>query len=1045
MAKSRSGGGLYDVVLGEVPAESVGYLMAQNLAVKGFCVVNPGFEDGVLSQAVEDARDMDYYRVNAAVMQGLLGPEGSASLADLARPGEEEEEASPGHETLKGMDTTLTRLGYLLEPYFPQLDLDLTHRSAAVVHQSGDAEDVTPPLNEQMVSKWQSQFIRHRLMAIIFLGPKGGTLEMQPYGTELAEPFTVKTLPGTTVVLRADTMSHSFMADGEGIAISTFFMTDVLKKRTPQGGYLLIPAAKTIEDWTFHRLKELKVMENEGDPRWDPAIPEGWRRAMNHAYRKGQISGVCGVGIHQPCCYDIDEWFKSTAAGVDYATEVPQIRWNHDEHHDPNPESWQYGKTYCRHGSFAEGIELFDNKFFNLSPNEARGLDPHQRCLMEQGYNALRMMGHTKKNLMNAAVGTYIGCGTDEWFFHPTRGSMGGIMGSLCMFSGRFAFCLGMKGPAISITTEAASGLSALKIAAESVQKKGLAVSNDSAVAIGVHFMIAPMWWKDHSMQGWLSYSGRCLSFNASADGYVRGDGCACIGLKGATQVVDGKVVENEKDKFLGIIAGMIQNQNGRVASMKTPHGPGMQEAMVEAIRNSGISPLDVDSIEAHGDGSFLGDAVESGSLWRAHRSEEHNDPLVVQAIKSSLCNQMECCGMSSFLRMIYGAQYGYLTPNIHVKQVNPHCEVFEQAEMICTEMMNIPYRSSFGGVFNHGFGGTNVYCVGWGTVDSEKVRPPPPRRLQEVGYWPGGGGELEGDMLPRRPDAYTIAGTWSRWEESHRMKAEGNGEFSCILTLGENRWEQFQIWLDGDPSRVLHPGQPKKAEFSRVFGPDENVRGSVEMARSGQAPTWLIDGRELPGSYSKEALAHRGMLDVVRDADASGLVSGDGYGGQPGDQYKVLLRVSGKWRMVSWEKVGSGNEESLATYIPGTYYVSGSWKKWALEEMKQDPTTPGHWTCDIRLMVDIGDFQIVRDQDWSQVFYPNPYSEGDGDPEILGPDTVVQGQTWCIDGKAGDVFTLHFQRSFETGQELRKMYWEKTGFEKLTITERWMATSRRR
>lgn len=1037
MAKGKTGN--YDVVLGEVPAESVGYLIAQNLAVKGFCVINPGFEDGVLSQAVEDAKDLDYYKVNAAVLQGLLGPEGSSSVADLDSP-----EVKTGGETIRGMDGTLTRLGYLIEPYFGLLDLDVTHRSAAVIHESGDAEDVTPPLNEHMVSKWQSQFIRHRLMAVIFLGPKGGTLELQPYGTESADPHMITTVPGTTVVLRADTMSHTFMRDGQSYAISSFMMTEVLPKRAPQGGWHLIPAAQTIEDWTFQRLKELKIMEAEGDPNWDPAIPEGWRRAMNHAFRKGQISGVCGVGIHQPCCYDMDNWFKSTAAGVDYASEVPNIRWNHEEYWDPNPDGWQMGKTYCRHGSFAEGIELFDNKFFNLSPNESRGLDPHQRCLMEQGYNALAMMGHTKKNLMNAAVGTYIGCGTDEWFFHPTRGSMGGIMGSLCMFSGRFAFCMGMKGPAISITTEAASGLSALKIAAESVQKKGLAVSNDSAVAIGVHFMIAPMWWKDHSMQGWLSYTGRCFSFNSSADGYIRGDGVGALGLKGATQVVDGKVVENAKDKFIGIIAGCVQNQNGRVASLKTPHAPGIQEAMVDAIRNSGISPLDIDSCEAHADGTFLSDAVENGAMWRAHRSEEHNDPLVVNSIKSQMGNQIECCGMSAFLRMIFSAQWGYVTPTIHLKQVNPHIEAFDQAEMIATECMNIPYRSSFGGVFNHGFGGTNVYAVGWGTVDSAKVAlRTRPRKPQEVQYWPGGGGELEGEQLPRRPDAYAIVGTWSGWRETHKMKAEGNGEFSYVVTLGENRWEQFQIWLDGDPSRVLHPGQPKKAEFSNVLGPDENFKSSVELALSGQAPTWLIDGRDASGNYSREALAHKGMLDVVTETNDAGLVPVEAQS-LPGDQYKVTLSVTGRWRMVSWEKVKSGGE-SLATYTPGTYYLAGSWRKWALEEMVPDPVTPGLWAAEIRLMADIGDFQIVRDRDWSQVFYPNPFYEGKGEPEILGPDTVVQGQTWCIDGRAGDRFIIRFQRNFEGGKELRKVSWERTGHDALSVTERWLATSGRR
>nr|AQS99224.1 type I polyketide synthase [Gambierdiscus polynesiensis] len=1043
MAKSKTNG-QFDVVLGEVPSESVGYLIAQNLAVKGFCVLNPGFEPDVLRRAVEDARDLDFYAVNAAVLQGLLGPEGSSRVADIEAPSTDEDTKRDG-DTLRGMDHTLTRIGYILEPYFEQLELDLTHRSSAVVHLAGDAEDETPPLNEVAVSKWQSQFLRHRLMVVIFLGPKDGTLEMQPYDTDNADPHQVKTQPGTAVVLRADTMSHRFAGAGEVLSISCFFMTEMIRKRAPQGGYQLIPAARTIEAWTFQRLKDLKVMELEGEPNWDPAIPEGWRRAMNHSYRKGQISGVAGVGLHFPCTYNADDWFRSTAAGVDYATEVPMSRWDHDQHFDANPECWQYGKTYCRHGNFAEGIELFDNKFFNLSPNESRGLDPHQRCLMEQGYNALHMMGYAKKNLMNAAVGTYIGCGTDEWFFHPTRGSMGGIMGSLCMFSGRFAFCLGMKGPAISITTEAASGLACLKLAAESVQKKGLAVSNESAVAIGVHFMIAPMWWKDHSMQGWLSYTGRCLTFNSSTDGYVRGDGCCALGLRGATQVVDGKVVENTKDKFLGIVSGAMQNQNGKVASMMTPHGPGIQECIVDCIRNAGISPLDMDSVEAHGDGHFIADAIEAGAIWRAHRSETHNDPLVLLAAKSSMGNQIECSGMTGFLRIVYAAQWGYITPNIHNKQINPHIEVFEQALMLATENMNTPYRSSYAGVGNRGFGGTNVFVVGWGTLDSEKVAPPPPREPMQVLYWPGGGGELEADQLPRRPNAYSIVGTWSRWEEAHKMQPDGDGAYTYTVTLGENRWEQFQIWLDGDPSRVLHPGGPRMSEFSTVLGPDE-VKGGVDIAKSGQAPTWMIDGREAPGSYSKDALAYKGLSQEVATGPSTvDLVEGDGYGGQPGDQYRVLLRISGRWRMLTWEKVTSISIETLPTWSTGTYFVTGSWNRWEPEQMKADPSTPGHYLLEVRMTQDIGDFQILRDRDWCQVFFPNPYSGSGDSEEILGPDTVVDGgQTWCIDGKAGDRFTIQFQRVVEHDRDTRKVSWQKTGHDALTITERWMAEHRR-
>jgi len=1019
-----------DVAIGEVPADAVGSLVAQNLAVKGFCVLNPGFDDAALERAQGDTKELDFYQVNAHVADGLLGPEGSSLVADL--DSDLDDEARKEGENLRAMDHAMTRMGYILEPYFDDIGLNITHRSAAVLHQTGQAEEETPCLTELEVSKWQSQFIRHKLMAVIFLGPMTGSLELQPFGALDAEPYEVKTPPGTLVILRPDWMSHRHSAPGANFAISSFYMADVLGRWAPDGGYILTPAAKAIDDWTLQRLRSLKEMEDFGKPSWDPEVPEGWRKAMNHSFRKGQQSGLGGVAMHSASTYDPDAWFQSTSAAVDFAVEVPVERWNHQDHYDPDPDSWMRGKTSCRHGCFMEGAELFDNKFFNLSPNEARGLDPHQRCLLEQGYNALAHMGRTKKNLMNSPVGVYVGCGTDDWLFRQDSGRLGGFSGNFCMYSGRFAFCLGCKGPAITVMNDSASGLTAIKLGAESVQKKGLAVSNDAAVAVGVHLMLAPMFWSGHSMKGWLATEGRCLTFNSSAGGYIRGDGCSAVALRGATKIVDGKVTVDEKDSFLGIVSGVCQTFNGRQASMSTPHGPSQQEALVQAVSNCGISPLDVDCIEAFGSGNFLGDAVEIMALWRGLRGETEQLPLCFTATKSSMGNQIECGGVASFMRIIFSGQWGHVTPNLHLRQVNPHLELFEEPIMIVTECLSLPYRSCYSGAMTQGYGGTNICCMGWATMDSEKVPRPPPRQRQELLFWPGGGGELEADMMPRRSDTYCIAGTWSRWEEVVRMKPEGNGQYSYAVTLGENKWEQFQIWLDGDPNRVLHPGGPKMPQGSPVLGPDTEVTGGGEAALSGSAPTWLVDGRRPPTDGHSLPLALKGLTH----AGATEAEAFQEEEGQPGDQYRVVLHVSGRWRMVTWERM---NMRSSVPVPTGTYYVACSWDDWELRELQQDPSDPSRFSTEVRMMVDVGEFQVLRNRDWNQVFYPNPYTETN---DVLGPDDGGEGRTWCIDGRAGDRFSIEFRRSFKDGQEQRQVYFEHRGNEPLSIAERWARAS---
>jgi len=1026
--RRRATKGQFDLVLSEVAPEAVGSLICQSLAVKGFCVVNPGFDEGVLEKATSEAGDMEFYQVNAAIADGLLGAEGSSSIADLESHLPEEERIEG--DSLKAMDHTMTRMGYLLEPYIDRIGFDMTHRSRAVLNRSGEAEEETPPLNEIEVSKWQQQFIRHRLMVIIFLGPKLGNLELEPFNTDDAQPYQVKTVPGTMVILRPDTLAHKHSAPGASYALSSFYMTGPVGKRAPDGGWKLTPAAKQIEDWMFRRLKTLKEMEDFGNATWDPEIPDGWRKAMNHTYKKGQTSGIAGIGLHFIGTYDIDDFFKSTTVGVDLASEVPIVRWNHDDVYDPDPESWKRGKANCRHGGFMDGTELFDNKFFNLSPNEARQLDPHQRLILEQGYNALADMGFKKKNLMNAAGGVYIGCGTDEWAFHTGRQGPGGVTGQLCMYSGRFSFCLGLKGPAITLTTEAASGLSATYIGAESVMKKGLAVSNDFAISIGVHILLAPMWWSSHCMNGWYSPEGRCMSFNSSANGYVRGDGCGAVGFKPATHVVDSKVVANEKDEFIGTVAGAMMNTNGKVASLTTPHGPGQQEAVVQAIKNAGISPLEVEMVQGSFNGKFLDDAIEVNTMWRAHRSDINKDPICMGAIKTQSLNQVECSGITAFLTNIYAANYGKMSPNLHLRQNNPHVDPFEQPIMFTNECLTTPYRSVYSGTMSIGFGGTNVFVVGWASMDNLKAPPSAAPRETQVVFWPGGGGQLEGDTLPRRRDFYTIVGSWSKWEIPEKMENEGEGIYGFTVTLGENRYEQFQIWLDGEGNRALHPGGSKMPAGSAVLGPDEEAEGGTEVCRSGMANTWMIDGRDNLVTYGRKDEAVKALTDGGK---TESIMVGGTEAGVPGTQYRVTLEVSGRFRMVTWEKLPSTSSEIPAS----TYYVTGSSNNWDLDEMTET-AEPGIYTYEVKLQVSFVDFLIVRDKDWGQLFYPNP--DGTDEEKVLGPDDLGGDFSWRIVGKPGDKFKIQFQRILDDSKDKSLISWQHIGHEPTTMAQRLMS-----
>merc|ERR1712232_483273 len=176
----------------------------------------------------------------------------------------------------------------------------------------------------------------------------------------------------------------------------------------------LTPVAKDLYDWVGARLGVLKSQEEANTEL--PAVPQDWLKAMNHAYTRGQRNAIQGWSCRFPSTWDPVAWNAAFATGPDYATTVPILRWDHEKAYDPSPDAWKQAKTFCNHGAFAEGVELFDPKVFGLAPAEARGMDPCQRWCLEGGYDALRNAGYKKKDVSGSFGAVYMACDSFlEW------------------------------------------------------------------------------------------------------------------------------------------------------------------------------------------------------------------------------------------------------------------------------------------------------------------------------------------------------------------------------------------------------------------------------------------------------------------------------------------------------------------------------------------------------------------------------------------------------------------------------------------------------
>ena len=236
-----------DVVIGQLTQEAASLEIATKVCGKGFCVVAPGFEDSVLRGALDEITSFQktnrWQQANTVIQEGLLGTEGSAFIAELESP-EKDHRAREDGEVLMELDTAMTHLGFHIQPYLGSFGIEVTHRGRALIHQAGEPGEERVPLTDKEVVRWLSQFLRHKVMIIIFLGPSTGTLEMKPYNTDDAETFEIQTYPGTLVVLRPDILSHKHFSNGRSLAMSTFFLQGDRKPKRTKRSDKMVPAAK---------------------------------------------------------------------------------------------------------------------------------------------------------------------------------------------------------------------------------------------------------------------------------------------------------------------------------------------------------------------------------------------------------------------------------------------------------------------------------------------------------------------------------------------------------------------------------------------------------------------------------------------------------------------------------------------------------------------------------------------------------------------------------------------------------------------------------
>jgi acyl transferase domain-containing protein/surfactin synthase thioesterase subunit len=401
---------------------------------------------------------------------------------------------------------------------------------------------------------------------------------------------------------------------------------------------------------------------------------------------------------------DLDAFWHLLESGRDAVREVPAERWSADAYFGA---PGQAGKICAREGGFLDNVDVadFDAAFFGISPREAETMDPQQRLLLEVTWEALEHAGVPADSLAGTRTGVFVGATSADYAIRVMAASQidpyAGTGNMISLLAGRVAFTLGLQGPAMTVDTACSSSLVALHLACQSL-RLGEA---DLALAGGTHLMLHPRSAVYMSQLGALSTEGRSKAFDASANGYGRGEGCGVLVLK---RLSDARA---HGDRILALVRGSAVNHDGRSSGLTVPNGKAQEQVIQQALRAASLAPDQVGYLEAHGTGTPLGDPIEAHAFARA-LGPGRSRPLLVGSVKSAIGHLEAAAGIAGAIKVVLSLQHARIAPQLHLKTLNPAIDWGGVPVEIPTTSRPWPEDTRIAGVSAFGMSGTNAHVL---------------------------------------------------------------------------------------------------------------------------------------------------------------------------------------------------------------------------------------------------------------------------------------------------------------------------------------------